>query len=678
MTQEEFFKRYKYDVTEDRIGGGGFGTVYKAYDTTLHHDVAIKVSEVKTINGKTFSLRDEVKALTHVPEHPNIANYEKDKLFTFKTPQGVFDYAVMQYYPDGNLNNAIKQGLTAEQKEDIATQLLEGIVFLHEHKVVHRDLKPGNILIVRNGDRVIPLITDFGLSKAADTGDGSVFTNSLGAGTPRYSSPEQLQGEPLRFNTDLWSYGSILYEIFTGEQLFTAGSGAANTAQADMEIYNKIVNGNVKNLDKMPETWRRVAERCLVVNPDHRARSVDELMDLLTTATSTVDKTLVEHPTPSTTSERTRIDNRPANVQMEVTQLENDKMKQYMRTKPEYVDLGLPSGTKWKSVNEAGSKDGFYIYDEAILMFGNQLPTKEQWVELLNECSWTPTVYGQQVTGPNGNMIYLPAAGFRGMDDEMIMQGHYWSSTPHSSARAWWQLDFSGYPYMIPGDCCEGFSVRLVQGNTVAERCLVADPLQQAKNADELMDLLATATSTVDKTLVEHPTPSTTSERTRIDNRPANVQTEVTQLENDKMKQNMRTKLGAPLVGEQNVNKERSIGKTIVLSLFAVFFLFSTIEVLYHVNEEMSYWVGACLCAVYCGIFLFTLKHDNFAYNSSDKFVKRILFLILSLWTSVMFLGGILLPFKEKRICAESVVAPVIGIVGLVLSIKLIRKAFED
>ena len=282
MTQEEFFKRYTYDVVEDRIGGGGFGTVYKAYDNVLHHEVAIKVSEVKkTANGKVFSLKDEVEALNGLPDHPNIANYEKDKLFTFMTPQGIFDYAVMQYYPDGNLSNAIKQGLTAEQKEDIAMQLLEGIDFLHKHKVVHRDLKPGNILIVKHGGKVIPLITDFGLSKAAGVVDGSVFSNSFGAGTPKYSSPEQLQGQPLRFNTDLWSYGAILYELFTGEQLFSAGSGAANTAQADMEVYNKIVNGDVQSLGKMPEKWRKVAERCLVVDATKRAKDATELFAII-------------------------------------------------------------------------------------------------------------------------------------------------------------------------------------------------------------------------------------------------------------------------------------------------------------------------------------------------------------------------------------------------------------
>ena len=281
MTQEEFFKRYTYSPSRDRIGGGGFGTVYKAKDNVLHRTVAIKVSEVKTTadGQKTFSLKDEFEALNHVPKHPNIANYEE--FYSYEDHRGVCDYAIMQYYPDGNLSNAIKQGLTAEQKEDIATQLLEGIAFLHEHKVVHRDLKPGNILIVRDGDSIIPLITDFGLSKAADLGDGSVFSNSFGGGTQRYSSPEQLQGKPLRLNTDLWSYGAILYEIFTGQQLFSASSGAANTAQADLEIYNKIVNGDVQSLGVMPEKWRKVAERCLVVDADKRAKDEAELFGIL-------------------------------------------------------------------------------------------------------------------------------------------------------------------------------------------------------------------------------------------------------------------------------------------------------------------------------------------------------------------------------------------------------------
>ena len=300
MTQQEFFNRYTYNIRTDRIGGGGFGNVYKATDNLAHRVVAIKVSEVKTAaNGKIFSLKDEFNALKGLPMHPNIANYED--LFTFDTPQGVFDYAVMQYYPDGNLTQVIGPGLTIEQKEGIADQLLDGIAFLHEHKVVHRDLKPGNILVVKQDSHIIPVITDFGLSKTADTGDRSMLSNSFGGGTARYSSPEQLQGRPLRMNTDLWSYGAVVYELFAGQPLFEAGSSAANSAQADLEIYNKIINGDVGGrLGNMPEKWRKVLERCLVVDPEKRVKNAAELRALLNSPSNNntqEDPTVVEDKT---------------------------------------------------------------------------------------------------------------------------------------------------------------------------------------------------------------------------------------------------------------------------------------------------------------------------------------------------------------------------------------------
>ncbi|MBP5650137.1 MAG: hypothetical protein J6X01_03555, partial [Bacteroidales bacterium] len=78
----------------------------------------------------------------------------------------------------------------------------------------------------------------------------------------------------------------------------------------------------------------------------------------------------------------------------------------------EFVDLGLPSGTKWKSSNEMGNGSGFYTFDEAVSAFGSQLPTKEQCEELIDKCTWTWQSNGSyKVTGPNGNSIILPAAG---------------------------------------------------------------------------------------------------------------------------------------------------------------------------------------------------------------------------------------------------------------------------
>lgn len=135
----------------------------------------------------------------------------------------------------------------------------------------------------------------------------------------------------------------------------------------------------------------------------------------------------------------------------------------------EYVDLGLTSGTKWKAsneVNEADAEYDFFTYDEAMDRFGNSLPTKEQCEELIDECQWTWTGSGYDVTGPNGNSISLPAAGYRYCDgsvNRVGSGGYYWSSTPDGSDDAW-NLNFNSSSVdMSNNGRCRGRSVRLVQ-----------------------------------------------------------------------------------------------------------------------------------------------------------------------------------------------------------------------
>lgn len=129
-----------------------------------------------------------------------------------------------------------------------------------------------------------------------------------------------------------------------------------------------------------------------------------------------------------------------------------------------YVDLGLPSGTKWKDKNEEG---GFYTYEEAVSKFGNKLPTKVQFKELLNSCTWSWTGSGYKVTGPNGQSITLPAAGYRGCHGGVCIPGpcgHYWSSTPSSDSGYAWYLTFNSGGHDMNHDYrCSGLSVRLVQ-----------------------------------------------------------------------------------------------------------------------------------------------------------------------------------------------------------------------
>ena len=136
-----------------------------------------------------------------------------------------------------------------------------------------------------------------------------------------------------------------------------------------------------------------------------------------------------------------------------------------------YVDLGLPSGTKWKTDNELNpNKDGnnFYTWDEAVAKFGNRLPTEEQLRELKDSCSWTwdGTKKGYDVKGRNGNSIFLPAAGYRDCNGNVNFAGSfgsYWSSTPSGSEDARNLYFFSGEVYMFNLPRCGGLSVRLVK-----------------------------------------------------------------------------------------------------------------------------------------------------------------------------------------------------------------------
>ena len=137
-----------------------------------------------------------------------------------------------------------------------------------------------------------------------------------------------------------------------------------------------------------------------------------------------------------------------------------------MSQKTVWVDLDLPSGTKWKSVNE----NGYYTYDDAIDNFGKYVPTKEQWQELRTFCVWTWQEDGHRVTGNNGNSIFLTAAAFRNSDGEVHgagTYGYYWSATEsdYSNYYAYCLYFRSDYEVYINDGRGRGyrFSVRLVQ-----------------------------------------------------------------------------------------------------------------------------------------------------------------------------------------------------------------------
>ncbi|MBL0026894.1 MAG: protein kinase [Saprospiraceae bacterium] len=282
MQQKEFFERYEIDIKSGRLGGGAFGTVYKAYDHLRDQWKAIKIAEVKFIEGKEFSLVSEFNASQAIPLHKNIAHYES--VFQFQMPNGVFDYAVMQYYPEGNLKQLLSQKkLQLEEKFSLVNGLLQGITFLHKNNIIHRDIKPSNILIsIDTRNQYVPKIADFGLSKNISDTDFSNITNSFGGGTLDYSSPEQLFGQPLRPNADLWSLGIIVYEIFMARKPFDAGEMTGSPEAKRRKVYQNIIQAVLPdNVDQCPAPYNDIIRLCLIKDPSKRVKKGEDLIEFL-------------------------------------------------------------------------------------------------------------------------------------------------------------------------------------------------------------------------------------------------------------------------------------------------------------------------------------------------------------------------------------------------------------
>ena len=281
MNQEQFQQRYRYNPSSDSLGEGGFGKVFKAYDTHRDRWVALKVSEVKP-GMEQVRLKKEVEMVNNLPTHPNIAYYEE--CYTFSSFAGEYDFGVLQYYEAGNLQQlAVKVKLSEEQKRAILIQILDGIGFLHAHGIIHRDLKPANILMVNRNGEYIPKITDFGISKQLDINKSSVFENSLaGAGTLSFASPEQLGDLVIRKNTDLWSFGVIAFWLLTGKLPFTTGSHTSTSEAGRSELFKQISSGHLPEaLSALDSRWQDLITACLTVDADVRVKNAEECKLLL-------------------------------------------------------------------------------------------------------------------------------------------------------------------------------------------------------------------------------------------------------------------------------------------------------------------------------------------------------------------------------------------------------------
>lgn len=198
-----------FEVTEV-IGSGGMGMVLKARDPALDRHVAIKILAPHLASSATARRRfaREARAAAAVIHDHVIAIYQVSE-------HQELPYLVMPYLPDPSLQQRLDRDgkLDLESALSIGLQVAGGLEAAHAQGLIHRDVKPANVLLAKGTERAI--ITDFGLARAAD--DASLTSSGVLAGTPHYMSPEQARGEPVDFRSDLFSLGSLVFAMLTGQ-----------------------------------------------------------------------------------------------------------------------------------------------------------------------------------------------------------------------------------------------------------------------------------------------------------------------------------------------------------------------------------------------------------------------------------------------------------------------------
>ncbi len=261
----------RYRIVE-RIGRGGMADVYKAYQPSLDRYVAIKVLHPFLLeeDGSRERFQREARAVAAL-RHPNIV-----QVFDFEAEGD--DYFMVMEYIDGPNLKAVLQGeakagqwLALNRIEEIITAIGGALAYAHHQGMIHRDIKPHNIMFTAKGQ---PLLTDFGIAKII-SGSGSMLSMS-GAltGTPAYMSPEQGRGAPLDSRTDIYSLGVVLYEMITGRVPFDADTPFAVVIK---HISDPLPLPHTIRAD-VPDALERVVLKAMAKEPDERYQTVEEMV----------------------------------------------------------------------------------------------------------------------------------------------------------------------------------------------------------------------------------------------------------------------------------------------------------------------------------------------------------------------------------------------------------------
>jgi serine/threonine protein kinase len=255
------------------IGQGGMASVYLARDTRLEREVAVKVIRKDMIQPALLEkmlirFEREAKALAQM-DHDNIV-----KIIDYGDYEGI-PYLVMPYLQGGTLKQYMGQKWDGKVASRFLFPIAQALAYAHKKKIIHRDVKPANILITENAQ---PMLSDFGIAKIVDTNDSHTLTGTnVGVGTPEYMSPEQGLGKIIDHRTDIYSLGVVLFEMVTGRKPFLADTPLAVALK---QINDPLPNPReqVADLDQQVE---EIIYKALAKNVDDRYKTMHEMAKAL-------------------------------------------------------------------------------------------------------------------------------------------------------------------------------------------------------------------------------------------------------------------------------------------------------------------------------------------------------------------------------------------------------------
>lgn len=204
----------RYHIIE-QLGRGGMATVFKAFDTSLNRNVAIKVIlSTKKYSGEFLRrFEREAQAIAQL-SHNNIV-----KVYDFGEQDGT-PFLVMEFLSGGMLKDIMGSPMPYKKATRLLIPIADALGYAHERKIVHRDVKPSNIMLTESGQ---PMLTDFGIAKMLEEKDATSLTAAgVGIGTPEYMAPEQGMGQHVDYRADIYSLGMVFYELVTGQKPFQA------------------------------------------------------------------------------------------------------------------------------------------------------------------------------------------------------------------------------------------------------------------------------------------------------------------------------------------------------------------------------------------------------------------------------------------------------------------------